>query len=92
MPRTEAVIYAVIATALFGGELRLKPAEPPDLLRPEYVFEVHLPAGGQEVETDFERAAYVALFPNRRDSTSEVSLDAGSLDPEKREELIARTP
>ena len=69
VPSSERVVCAIIATALFGGELRLMPAEQPGLPCPEYVFEVKVPAGGDQIATDFERAAYVAVFPNDRAAT-----------------------
>ena len=80
VPSSERIICAVIATALFGGELRLlPPEEETGLPRPEFVFEVRVPASGDYVVESFERAVYVALFPN--DSTStEVALDSGPLD------------
>lgn len=89
VPRSEHVICAVIATALFGGELRLEPGSERDLPAPEGVFEVKVPAGGDQIAADFERAAYVALFANDR-TTTEVGLDAGPLTPDQRKALAAR--
>lgn len=89
VPSSERVVCAIIATALFGGELRLMPAEQPGLPCPEYVFEVRVPAGGDQIATDFERAAYVAVFPNDRETT-EISLDSGPLSPEQGARLAAR--
>jgi hypothetical protein len=88
VPSSERVVCAIIATALFGGELRLIPAEQPGLPRPEYVFEVRVPAGGDQIATDFERATYVAMFPNDRAAT-EISLDSGPLGPQERARLAA---
>ncbi len=42
------------------------------------------------METDFERAVYVALFPNARDTCRGISLDTGPLDPVRSAELVAR--
>ena len=89
VPMTEPVIYAVITTAVFGGELRLVPAEQSDLPTSGCIYEVTLPAGGHEVEGEFERAAYLALFQNDRDAPT-ISLGEGRLDIDKREELYAR--
>jgi hypothetical protein len=63
VPRNESVIYAVIATALFGGELRVVSGQRTSLPSPEFVFEVRVPAGGDQREWDFERAAYQPCFP-----------------------------
>ena len=80
VPSSERVICAIIATALFGGELRLLPAEEESgLPRPEFVFEVKVPSSGDYFMESFERAVYVALFPNDRAST-EVALDSDPLD------------
>ena len=80
VPSSERVICAVIATALFGGVLRLlPPEEETGLPRPEFVFEVRVPASGVYVVGSFERAVYVALFPNDR-ALPEVAQDSGRLD------------
>lgn len=89
VPRSEHVICAVIATALFGGELRLGPGGEQDLPYPEGVFEVKVPVGGDQIAADFERAAFVALFANDR-TTMAIGLDAGPLTPEQRKALAAR--
>lgn len=89
VPSDEHIVCAIIATALFGGELRVKPAAEPGLPAPEYVYEVRVPASGDRIDTDFERAAYVALFPNDREAT-EIALDTGPLDEKQRKRLAAR--
>ena len=89
VPSCEPVICAVIATALFGGELHLLPSEEGlGLPRPQFMYEVRVPAGGDYVMESFERAVYVALFSNDRAST-EISLDAGPLDGKQRAKLEA---
>jgi hypothetical protein len=89
VPRTEPVICAIIATALFGGELRLKPAEGADLPGAEYVVPVPLPPAGPNAEDDFERHAYVALFWGSSDAPDEA-LDSGRLNDVQRNRLIVR--
>ncbi|MGQ0591767.1 MAG: SEFIR domain-containing protein [Gammaproteobacteria bacterium] len=89
VPSDEQVICGIIATAVFGGELRLLPAEQPGLPRPEYAFEVKLPAGGDQIAADFERAAFAAVFPNDREAP-EISLDSGPLDTARQKQLAAR--
>jgi hypothetical protein len=78
VPDGEPVVCAVIAMALFGGQLRLKPSEEPRRPCPEYVFEVKVPAGGDLVATDFERALHTTLSSNKRETTL-VSLDSKPL-------------
>ena len=89
VPSSERVICAIIATALFGGELRLLPAEEPGLPRPEYVFEVKVPAAGDQIVGSFERAVYVALFQNDRDAPH-LSLDSEPLNDGQIKRLAAR--
>lgn len=88
-PGGEQIICAIIATALFGGELHLAPAEGSDLPRPEYVFEFQVPAAGDQIVESFERAAYVAVFENDRNFSIE-SLGSGPLDKDRRALLAAR--
>jgi len=88
VPSGEPLVCAIIATELCGGELRLVPAEQPSVPRPEYVFEVRVPAGGDQVATDFERAAFVALFQNDPEAT-EVALDSAPLKNHQRAKLAA---
>lgn len=89
VPNSEPIICAVIATALFGGELRLMPPEQGDLPVAEYVFEVKVPDGGDRPANDFERAAYITLFPNYPDTPDISTLD-GPLSISQREKLAAR--
>lgn len=64
VPRSENVICAIIATALFGGTLRLQPTEQNQLPNLEYVFEILVPANGDHLQLGFDRAIYTALFEN----------------------------
>lgn len=89
VPSSERLICAVIATALFGGKLRLIPAADPEWPQPEYVFEVKPSAAGDFEAQDFERAAYVAVFPNDRASTG-INLDTGRLSPQLSAKLARR--
>lgn len=68
VPRSENVICAIIATALFGGKLRLQPAEQNPLPRLEYIFEIQVPACGDHIRLGFERALYTILFENAKDA------------------------
>ena len=90
VPLSENVVYAVIVTALFGGELRLVLAGQADAPQPEYVFDVPATYGGDQLIEDFERAAYVAVFENRWESSSDVSKDTGPLTEQQRTELAVR--
>lgn len=78
VPSSENLICAVISTALFGGELRLTPAEEPGMPRPKYVFEVKPPAGGDQIIEDFDRAVFFALFPNDKRAIA-ISQSSGPL-------------
>lgn len=89
VPSSERVICAIIATALFGGELRLLPTEQPGLPCPEYVFEVRVPAAGDHVVGSFERAVYITLFQNDRDAP-ELGLDSEPLNDRQIRRLAAR--
>ncbi len=64
VPRSENVICAIIATALFGGTLRLQPTKQNQLPNLEYVFEILVPANGDHLQLGFDRAIYTALFEN----------------------------
>jgi hypothetical protein len=88
VPNAEPVICAIIATALFGGELRLSPSGESDRPGVEYVFDVKPHNGDDQKEYDFERAVYFALFPNDR-STTTIALDSGPLKPAQRARLAA---
>ncbi len=89
VPSSENVICAIIATALFGGKLRLLPAEVSGLPYPEYVFEVKVPAAGDQIMESFERAVYVALFQNSR-AVNLTSLDSKPLNEQEIKALSAR--
>lgn len=89
VPSSEAIICAVIATGLFGGQVRLKPLERGDLPAAEYVFEVHTAFLGDQPVGDFERAAYLALFENDATAT-DISTYDGPLHERDRERLAAR--
>ena len=89
VPRSERVICAIIATALFGGELHLKPVEAGGELQPEYVFEVHVPVSGDRQTEAFERAAFTAVFENQADAPQKF-VEAAPLTPRERARLAAR--
>jgi hypothetical protein len=89
VPRSEHVICAIIATALFGGELHLKPVDASGVLQPEYVFDVQVLAAGDHITEAFECAAYAAVFRNESDVPNLV-LDSGRLIPAQRARLAAR--
>jgi hypothetical protein len=88
VPSSERLVCAVIATALFGGELRVVADEHPELPSPEFVFDVKVFPGGGPVEEDFERAVYASVFANKR-TTTEISLDNGPLNLKQRADLAA---
>lgn len=75
------IICAVIATALFGGELRVVLDDDQSHPVPEYVFNVRDRILGDLVIHDFELAVYFAVFPNDR-KTGEIILN-GSLSPDQ---------
>ncbi|MGH7730375.1 MAG: hypothetical protein ACRENJ_03905 [Candidatus Eiseniibacteriota bacterium] len=89
VPTSELFVCAVIATAIFGGELHLKTAVPRGVRQPEYVFEVKVPAGGDQETEVFERAAYAAVLQNDRD-TPGICLESSPLNPQERALLAAR--
>ena len=86
---TENVICAIIANALFGGELRLVQSQDAKFPRSEYVFEVSTPASGDWAGVDFERAVYLAIFPNHRENP-EIQLESGPLTDTQRQLLLAK--
>lgn len=91
MPIDEHVIFAIIVVASFGGELHWKPVnQGQGMPQPDYYFSVKPSAGGDLVEQDFERAAYLAVFDGQRDET-DSALDAGQpLTEAARKRLSAR--
>ena len=68
VPRSENVICAIIATALFGGKLYLQSTEQSQLPSLEFVFEIQVPATGDHIQLGFERALYTVLFENAKDA------------------------
>ncbi|MBI1209558.1 MAG: hypothetical protein GC191_20035 [Azospirillum sp.] len=84
----EPIICAVIATALFGGELHLKPVEG-DVPRADHVYLVKPSVGGEHEEAEFERALFLAFFQNDA-RAPEIGLDGGQWRPGQREDLYAR--
>jgi internalin A len=89
VPRPEPILCAVIATALFGGEIRMMPPERGELPTVPYVFEVTTAGVGDQPVNDFERAAYIASFPNDHE-TPDISTFDGPLDSHHRAKLAAR--
>lgn len=89
VPRTAPVIYAVIATAVFGGTLELRASDDGGLPCGDCMFHIQIPAGGHHTEQSFERAAYLAVFPNQRDAPK-VACNAGPLTDEQKADLIVR--
>lgn len=85
VPDQRSLICAVITTALFGGELHIIRGE--RVLASQYVFQVKVQGGGDQVTEDFERAVYLELFKNKE---SDASLDAGPLSPQMRADLQVR--
>jgi hypothetical protein len=88
VPRSESVICAIIATALFGGQLHL-PLLETSLPRPEYVFEIRVSAPGDYVQVGFERALYTALFENNQQACLDA-LDIKPLTNDESKKLAAR--
>lgn len=89
VPRSENVICAIIATALFGGKLRLQTTEQNHLPGLEYVFEIQVPASGDHAQLGFERALYTVLFGNTMEAVDKA-LDNQALSTDEREALGAR--
>lgn len=88
VPRSESVICAIIATALFGGQLHL-PLLETSLPRPEYVFEIPVGASGDHVQVGFERALYTVLFENNQQACLDA-LDTQPLTDAETKKLAAR--
>lgn len=85
VPRSENIICAIIATALFGGKLRLQPTEQNHFPSLEYIFEIQVPACGDHIQLGFERALYTVLFENAMDA----GVKALDNQPLSRDELAA---
>lgn len=88
VPRSESVICAIIATALFGGQLHF-PLIESRFPRPEYVFEISVDAAGDHLQVSFERAIYTALFENNRQACLDA-LDTQPLTSDESKALAAR--
>ncbi|NJA04410.1 hypothetical protein HC024_01450 [Methylococcaceae bacterium WWC4] len=68
VPGSENVVCAIIATALFGGKLQLKPTEANHLPCLEFVYSVQVGRGGEQLQVNFERALHTAIFQNDKDA------------------------
>ncbi len=88
VPRNESVICAIIATALFSGQLHL-PLLETGLPKPEYVFEISVDAAGDYLQVSFERAIYTALFKNDKQACLDA-LDTLTLTDFESKKLAAR--
>lgn len=77
VPRNEEIFCAIIATALFGGCLKIMPDYASPLPKPKYVFEVYASAAGDFITPSFERAMYAAIYQNNR------KIDLSTLDSEE---------
>ncbi|MDD5271506.1 MAG: hypothetical protein PHU14_02185 [Methylovulum sp.] len=88
VPRSESVICAIIATALFGGQLRL-PLLETHLPRPEFVFDIRVGATGDHFQVGFERALYTVLFENSQQAYLSA-LDTLPLTHDESKALAAR--
>lgn len=89
VPTSAAIICAIVATAVFGGELRFAEGEASDHPCYDYAFEVGSPITSDQQVHDFERAVFIAMLPNDREAT-EVALDSGPLSDHQRARLAAR--
>lgn len=89
IPRNEEIICAIIATALFGGCLKIIPDYQQSLPKPEYVFEVYASAAGDYVTASFERAMYAAIYQNNR-KVDLTTLDSKELNKDETSDLLAR--
>ncbi|MFA5983737.1 MAG: hypothetical protein WC782_06945 [Methylococcaceae bacterium] len=89
VPRNEQIVCAIIATALFGGSIKIVPDYSYPLPQPEYVFEVIASAAGDYVTESFERAMYASIFQNNR-KVDISALDSQGLNQEEYSDLVAR--
>lgn len=87
VPRDENIICAIIATALFGGELHLQLTDQIDLPDFEYAFQVTVPAVGDRLQLGLERAIYTALRQNKK-GVLEAALDCQPLTPDELNDLL----
>ncbi|RIZ69456.1 MAG: hypothetical protein D0528_04090 [Methylococcales bacterium] len=89
VPSNERILCAIIATALFGGSLKVLPDYDTHLPVPEYAFEINVPAAGDYVTESFERAMYVSIFKNNR-KVDLSALDSQKLSQDEISDLNAR--
>lgn len=89
VPRNEHIVCAIIATALFGGRLKIVPNYETLLPQPEFVFEIHAPGAGDYLTKSFERAMYVSIYQNNR-KVNISALDSQELSPDETSDLKAR--
>ncbi len=92
VPHNENILCAVIATALFGGTLQLKPPDPSDALhipRPEWILDVPGLPNGDNLIASIECAAFAAVFKNSRE-LSDLCLNTTGLTPDQSARLAAR--
>ncbi|MGZ5077769.1 MAG: hypothetical protein ACXWFG_04870 [Methylobacter sp.] len=89
IPRNDEIICAIIATALFGGCLKIIPDYQNSLPKPEYVFEVYASAAGDYVTASFERAIYAAIYQNNR-KVDLSTLDSKELNKDETSDLLER--
>ena len=89
VPSNERILCAIIATALFGGSLKVLPDYDTHLPVPEYAFEINVPAAGDYVTESFERAMYVSIYKNNR-KVDLSALDSQKLSQDEISDLNAR--
>jgi TIR domain len=89
VPSNERILCAIIATALFGGSLKVLPDYDTQLPVPEYAFEINVPAAGDYVTESFERAMYVSIFKNNK-KVDLSALDSQKLSQDEISDLNAR--
>ena len=88
VPCSEALVCAVIANALFGGELHLQPTDQPDRPSPDCVFVVTKQAGDHQLIDDFERAAYCSIFAKEA-ATVAIARETGPLTSKQQDRLAS---
>lgn len=89
VPRNEHIICAIIATALFGGCLKLLPDYQTQLPQPEFSYEVYASNNGDYHTQSFERAMYVSIYQNNR-KVDLTALDSQSLNKQEIADLESR--
>lgn len=80
------MVCAVIATALFGGEIQVVLSDDDSYPVPKYTFKVKNQILDDYATDNFERAAYVAILCNSKNSTK-LALDTGPLTNAERQQL-----